>query len=193
FCLYVPEAEMETLWEGFERTGPDWHPQGKQRLIILERNDVAFLPANLVHAIYTVQTAVTIGGAVWDEHDIIASVRSLQWAQEHPQCANWSIPDQLPLVIEGLHELVHDNVYRFARHHSESDFLRAFHNVIRDFMPGNHPSAISGIGRCKLLRARRHESPTDSDDDEPHTPEKRICETRSIEREDDRSRRSSAC
>lgn len=163
-CMYVPKAEMATRWKDFEKDGPDWNPRGAQRFFILEPNDVAFLPSHLVHAFYTMETTVTVGGAVWDECDITAPLKSLQWARRHEQCANWPLRTGLSSVLRGLEELVTANTPRYARHQPDLEFLDEFRKVMGDF---------ASDGERGRERRRRRLSNGDYDDDTPDAMHKR--------------------
>ncbi|KAK4552384.1 hypothetical protein LTR86_010398 [Recurvomyces mirabilis] len=144
-CLFVPKAEMEKSWSAFQEEGLDWNPHGKQRLLFWERDDVVLLPADLVHAVYSVQTAITVGGVVWDAGDIDAPLRSILRARQHPQSTNWRLPDGLSRVIDGLSTLLNDKPERFGCNTSES--RTAFDDLIRDLLPSGNAHGTVGAAR----------------------------------------------
>jgi hypothetical protein len=51
--MIVPQQEMEGQWELFADQGSRWEPKGGARLIVLDVDDVLFMPLGyaIVHAV----------------------------------------------------------------------------------------------------------------------------------------------
>ncbi|KAK4551270.1 hypothetical protein LTR86_011262 [Recurvomyces mirabilis] len=170
FCLFVPKVEMEESWPAFENQGLDWRPCGKQRLIVLKRDDVLLLPEDFLYVFYSLETTVTMGGVLWDDRNIRAPLLSMRRAKQHPRSTNWRIPDGLPLVIDGLRTLLNDKPERFGCSTIES--RSAVNNLIRDLLPSSSSDVMIDTAQSARVGTRTV-GMMDSDSDEPHTRGKR--------------------
>ena len=143
FWMVVREAEMTSAdWNAFYESGSDWDPSGKERLIVLEPDDVLFMPPGLriIHAVHTPQSSLMEGGMLWDELNLLETLSALQDIGHHQTATNEPIPFQLPRIIGQLKELVSTDPERFAKQHA--DFAPRFEDAVR---------AIEGLG-CRCSR-----------------------------------------
>jgi hypothetical protein len=89
-------------WDVFVRGGAYWSPASKGRVIILEKDDVLFMPPGLrtLHTVFTLGPSLIEGGILWDEYNIPALLNELLWAAQNQSCTNESIVYQLPGIID---------------------------------------------------------------------------------------------
>jgi hypothetical protein len=144
FWMIVRESEMTSAdWDAFYKSGSNWNPNGKERLIVLEPDDVLFMPPGLrvIHAVHTPQSSLMEGGMLWDELNLLETLSVLRDIGHHQNATNEPIPFQLPRIIGQLKELVSADPERFAEQHA--DFAPQFEDAVR---------AIEGLGcRCSKL------------------------------------------
>ncbi|KAK3615362.1 hypothetical protein LTR56_026637 [Elasticomyces elasticus] len=59
YWMIVPEAAMAPEWEAFKHEGDSWFPGGRERLIVLEEDDVLLRPPGLrvVHGVHSLSAA----------------------------------------------------------------------------------------------------------------------------------------
>jgi hypothetical protein len=103
--MVVPERLMtDEDWQEFGREGNLWDPKGKARAIVLQPDDVFFMPpgVRVIHAVYTLKTCLMTGGMLWDELAIIPTLRVLRWVGEHQAATNEALPHQLASVLAQL-------------------------------------------------------------------------------------------
>jgi hypothetical protein len=143
FWMIVRESEMTSAdWDAFHKSGSNWNPNGKERLIVLEPDDVLFMPPGLrvIHAVHTPQSSLMEGGMLWDELNLLETLSVLRDIGYHQNATNEPIPFQLPRIIGQLKELVSADPERFAEQHA--DFAPRFEDAVR---------AIEGLG-CRCSR-----------------------------------------
>lgn len=135
FWMIVPEHEMESEWEAFANAGDEWTPDGKQRLILLEENDVLFMPpgSRIVHAVHSPTKCLMEGGILWDEATILSTLEAVHWICQHQNATNEPIAHQLPLIIAGLERLVRDQPERFRGDIPRNEFKTRFRNTVDAF------------------------------------------------------------
>jgi hypothetical protein len=132
FWMVVREAEMSSAdWADFYQSGSNWDPSGKERLIVLEPDDVLFMPPGLriIHAVHTPQSSLMEGGMLWDELNLLETLSVLRDIGHHQTATNEPIPFQLPRIIVQLKELVATDPERFAKQHA--DFAPRFEDAVR--------------------------------------------------------------
>jgi hypothetical protein len=130
--MIVPEKEMEHEWDTFARMGSTWTPNGKERLVLLERDDVIFMPPGLriLHAVHSMTDCVMEGGMVWDERNVIQILQSIHWICKYQVTTNEALAYQLPSVIEELGILVREQTDRFRGALMRDEFLRIFEEAM---------------------------------------------------------------
>jgi hypothetical protein len=132
FWMTVQQSEMTNDdWVDFYKYGSDWSPKGKERLIVLEPDDVLFLPPSVrvIHAVYTPQSSLMEGGMLWDELNLLETLTVLRDIGLHQAATNEAIPFQLPRIIKQLEEFVHAEPGRFAG--QDTNFSSRFEDTIR--------------------------------------------------------------
>lgn len=79
--MIVPDDKMKDELEASCPEDDSWLPQDKERLVILQQDDVLLMPPGLyqVHAVYSPETFLTSVGALWDKLNILAILESLLW------------------------------------------------------------------------------------------------------------------
>lgn len=133
FWMIVRNLEMTSRdWDAFYELGSEWEPDGKERLIVLEPDDVLFMPPGIrvIHAVHTPQSSLMEGGMLWDELNLLDILSVLRDIGQHQTSTNEPIPLQLPRIIEQLEKLVIADPGRFER--QSTDFTVRFEQVIRD-------------------------------------------------------------
>jgi hypothetical protein len=105
--IIVPRMD-EDDWESFAREGCNWSPQGKARIVILEKDDVLLMPPGVrtVHAVFTPEPCLIEGGMLWDDNCLPEILQGLLWVGRNQACTNEAIAYQLPALIEALEQWV---------------------------------------------------------------------------------------
>ncbi len=100
-------------WRRFSNEGCGWSPRGKGRLIVLEQDDVLFMPPGLpvVHASFTPEPCLRERGMLWDECTIPETLKGLLWIGENQACTSEPIAFHLPPLIDALEQWLDDDNY----------------------------------------------------------------------------------
>lgn len=115
-CAFVPREQLTTsLLDGSVRDGLEWWPHDKQRLVLLEPDDVLILPPNVVCAQLAVDAGVSFQGSFWDEQEWGRYFTAAQWAVKNPTHVTPQIPRcATRLALFGLESIARDDPQRFA-------------------------------------------------------------------------------
>jgi hypothetical protein len=151
FYTIVAESAMESEWANFVQAGVAWDPSGRERLIVLERDDVLLIPpgSRIVHAVQSPVDCLVDVGRIWDELDLLKTMRSIRWMQGSQTPDDESILCQLPLIIEELLMLAKAQPGRFcAEPSSQAEWLLMFEHAVSD---------LRALG-CRCLLQNREES-----------------------------------
>jgi hypothetical protein len=135
FYTIVAESAMESEWANFVQAGVAWDPSGRERLIVLERDDVLLIPpgSRIVHAVQSPVDCLVDVGRIWDELDLLKTLRSIRWMQGSQTPDDESILCQLPLIIEELLVLAKAQPARFcAEPSSQAEWLLMFEHAVSD-------------------------------------------------------------
>jgi hypothetical protein len=132
FWMIVPQEAMESEWDAFAKSGCDWHPNGKQRLLLLEQDDVLLLPPGLrvVHAVHSPINCLMEGGMLWDELSIIQTLESICWICKNQATTDEAVPYQLYDIIVELEKYVKEQPDRFRGTVPKTTFLRMFDEAV---------------------------------------------------------------
>jgi hypothetical protein len=116
FWMIIPEEEMEAEWKSFAASGNKWLPGGKQRLVVLEQDDVIFLPPGMlaVFAVHCPTTSLVQGALFWDELNLTPTLQAIDWMETHQASKAKSSLSQLSLAGEGLRQLLVEQPHRFS-------------------------------------------------------------------------------
>jgi hypothetical protein len=120
-------------WDGFAREGAYWSPAGKGRVIILEKDDVLFMPPGLrtLHAVFTLGSSLMEGGMLWDEYNIPALLDELLWVAQNQACTNEAIAYQLPSIIDTLEIWTREHDDRLSIVRKSPDYIQIVERGIR--------------------------------------------------------------
>lgn len=155
--MIVPPQEMD--WSTFSTEGSLWEPRGRERLILLEQDDVLFLPpgANIVHAVHSPTDCLMEGGMIWDESNIVSILRTLHWIGRNQRSTNEAIAFQLPQIVQELTNLVHEHPDRFRGSFRHEEFLESFHQALNDLKSLGCPCLPQecGSGTCVCFLEQR--------------------------------------
>ncbi|KAF2108871.1 hypothetical protein BDV96DRAFT_586839 [Lophiotrema nucula] len=132
FWMIIPQEDMESQWDTFAMSGWNWVPNGKQRLLLLEQDDVLLLPPGLrvVHAVHSPVNCLMEGGMLWDELNIVQTLESIRWICKNQATTNEAIAYQLPDIIRELEKLVKEQPNRFRGSVPKVTFLRKFDEAV---------------------------------------------------------------
>ncbi|KAK3628206.1 hypothetical protein LTR22_022445 [Elasticomyces elasticus] len=127
YWMVVPEAAMVSEWEAFKNEGDNWLPGGRERLIVLEEDDVLLIPPGLrvVHAVHSPVSCLTEGGMLWDELSLLETLHSIAWTRENGVITNKDMDHQLPRIINNLKRLVRARTDKFTATRSSTQSLEA--------------------------------------------------------------------
>jgi hypothetical protein len=125
----IPPDELPTVMEA----GHEWAPKGKQRLIVLEENDVLFIPPGLrlVQAWHSPMTCLTEQGMLWDDLSVLSIVESIGWSYKHGIAGDDRVAPQLPRVVTNLERLIAEQPDRFRASMHCDEFQRRFRKAIQ--------------------------------------------------------------
>lgn len=132
FWMIIPQEAMESEWDAFAKSGCTWDPNGKQRLVLLEQDDVLLLPPGLrvVHAVHSPINCLMEGGMLWDELNIIQTLESVRWICKNQATTDEAIPYQLHDIIVELEKYVKEQPDRFRGKVPRATFLRMFDDTV---------------------------------------------------------------
>ncbi|KAK3617996.1 hypothetical protein LTR22_026528 [Elasticomyces elasticus] len=127
YWMIVPEAAMASEWEAFKNEGDNWLPGGRERLIVLEEDDVLLIPPGLrvVHAVHSPVSCLMEGGMFCDELSVLETLRSIAWTRENGVITNKDMAYQLPRIMNNLKRLVRARTDKFRGTQSSTQFLEA--------------------------------------------------------------------
>jgi hypothetical protein len=125
----IPPDELPGLMEA----GHGWAPKGEQRLIVLEENDVLFIPPGLrlVQAWYSPVTCLTEQGMLWDDLSVLSIVESIGWRYKHGVAGDDRVAPQLSRVVTNLERLIAEQPDRFRASMQWDEFTRRFRKAIQ--------------------------------------------------------------
>jgi hypothetical protein len=124
----IPSDELSSIME----TGYKWSPQGRQRLIVLEENDVLFIPPGLrlVQAWHTPVTCLTEQGMLWDDLSVLSIMESIGWGYKHGLAGNDRATTQFHRVITNLERLIAEQPDRFRAGLYCEEFKSCFRKAV---------------------------------------------------------------
>jgi hypothetical protein len=133
FVMIVPVSKVPTdELSGMMEPGCKWSPQGRQRLIILEENDVLFIPPGLrlVQAWQTPVTCLTEQGMLWDDLSVLSIMESIGWSYKHGIAGNDRVTPQLHRVVTNLERLIVEQPDRFRASMRCDQFKHRFRKAV---------------------------------------------------------------
>lgn len=115
-CVFVPRAQMAGVMYGeFAREDLAWQPAGKQKLVLLKKNEVLFLPPGIICAHLAVKDCISLEGSFWDEQE---TGRYATATLLTPKCNPPRVADEVPQtaidhVLKGLALIANADESRF--------------------------------------------------------------------------------
>ncbi|KAK3613785.1 hypothetical protein LTR56_023923 [Elasticomyces elasticus] len=131
YWMMVSEAAMASEWKAFMNDGDDWLPGGRERLVVLEEDDILLIPpgVRLVHATLSSVSCLTEGGMVWDELSTLETLCSIAWTRESGVMSNEDIAHLLPCMIPNLKRQIHARTDKIWGTQGSIQFLDASQSV----------------------------------------------------------------
>jgi hypothetical protein len=158
YWMIVPETEMALEWDNFADEGNEWLPSGKERLIVLEKDDVLLMPPGLrvVHAVHSPVSGLMEGGMLWDSLNVLEILRSILWICENQLATNEAIAFQLPRTIENLKHLLHVQAKKCQGPRNDEPLLGSIGSAIQALENLGCKCSSSSCGmQCECIRSRR--------------------------------------
>jgi hypothetical protein len=127
--VFVPEKGMDPSdFAGLANGENDWVPLGRQRLVVLEENDVLFVPPGLrlVQAWHTPVTCLTEQGMLWDDLSVLPILESMLLSYENQAAHESRNSKQLCRMINNLDCLIREQPDRFRKSMAQDEFLARF-------------------------------------------------------------------
>ncbi|KAB2099159.1 hypothetical protein AG0111_0g12609 [Alternaria gaisen] len=127
--VFVPEEAVDPSdFADFTNGENDWLPLGRQRLVVLEENDVLFVPPGLrlVQAWHTPVTCLTEQGLLWDDLSVLSILDSMLLGHEKQAVHEDRSAQQLSRMISNLDCLIREQPDRFRRCMARDEFLVRF-------------------------------------------------------------------
>ncbi|KAI7722910.1 hypothetical protein KC353_g89 [Hortaea werneckii] len=115
-CVFAPRAQTTSVMYGeFAREDLTWQPAGKQKLVLLKKNEVLFLPPGIICAHLVVKDCISLEGSFWDEQE---TGRYATATLLTPKCNPPRVADEVPQtaidhVLKGLALIVNADESRF--------------------------------------------------------------------------------
>lgn len=132
FWMIIPPGEVD---DTFSSTGHTWSPVGKERLIVLEQDDVLLMPPGIpvVHAVHSPRATLMSGGMLWDDLNVLQILQQLYTIGRYQLTTNEAIAYQLADVLNCLEKLVRTDParYRGSAFPSNKTFLADFDASLR--------------------------------------------------------------
>jgi hypothetical protein len=125
-CAFIPLEQLTTsLLNGSVPDAVEWLPHDRQRLVLLEPDDVLILPPNVVCAQLAVDAGVSFQGSFWDEQEWGRYFAAAQWAVKNPTHVTPQIPRcATRLALFGLERIFRGDPQRFASDPIALEFLK---------------------------------------------------------------------
>ncbi|KAK5735321.1 hypothetical protein LTS12_026494 [Elasticomyces elasticus] len=148
YWMIVSEAAMASEWEAFKNEGDKWLPGGRERLIVLEEDDVLLIPPGLrvVHAVHSPVSCLMEGGMLWDELSVLETLGSIAWARENGVMTKKD--HQLPRIVNNLKRLVRARTDKFPATQNSTQSFQAIESVIQAL---EHSGCTCGPPSCGAL------------------------------------------
>jgi hypothetical protein len=133
----VPEAEVDPGKLASLANGEnDWLPLGKQRLVVLEENDVLFVPPGLrlVQAWHTPTMCLTEQGMLWDDLSVLSILEGMPLGREDQPVQDDRTAQQLSRMINNLDCLIREQPDRFRRSMAQDEFMARFREASQSWL-----------------------------------------------------------
>ncbi|CAI9634494.1 unnamed protein product [Alternaria burnsii] len=127
--VFVPEEAVDPSdFADLANGENDWLPLGRQRLVVLEENDVLFVPPGLrlVQAWHTPVTCLTEQGLLWDDLSVLPILESMLLGHEKQAVHEDRSAQQLSRMISNLDCLIREQPDRFRKRMARDEFLVRF-------------------------------------------------------------------
>lgn len=135
--VFVPEKAMDPSdFAGLANGENDWLPLGRQRLVVLEENDVLFVPPGLriVQAWHTPATCLTEQGMLWDDLSVMPILESMLLGYENQAAHEGRNSQQLSRMIKNLDCLIREQPDRFRKSMAQDEFLARFRKASQSWL-----------------------------------------------------------
>lgn len=132
FSIWAIATDLDAEdWQRFSKDGREWSPQGKSRLIVLEQDDVLFLPPGLraVHANFVPRRCLSEGGMLWDECRIPEIMEGLLYVAQNQSCIDTPLGIELAALIDSLETWLDDENYIYPS--SNSGNTNKYHQAVK--------------------------------------------------------------
>ncbi|CAN9278229.1 unnamed protein product [Alternaria alternata] len=127
--VFVPEEAVDPSdFADLANGENDRLPLGRQRLVVLEENDVLFVPPGLrvVQAWHTPVTCLTEQGLLWDDLSVLPILDSMLLGHEKQAVHEDRSAQQLSRMISNLDCLIREQPDRFRKCMARDEFLVRF-------------------------------------------------------------------
>lgn len=155
FWVFVPVTGLSSdELASLVNEGNGWLPREKQRLVVLEENDVLFVPPGLrlVQAWHTPTTCLTEEGRLWDDLSILSIVESMTRGCEDQAIQDDCAAQQLFRMMNNLDRLVSEQPDRFRRGMAQDEFIGRFREACQLWLV-----SCSNRGRNNRVPSREKE------------------------------------
>jgi hypothetical protein len=135
--VFVPEEAVDPSdFAGLANGENDWLPLGRHRLVVLEENDVLFVPPGLrlVQAWHTPVTCLTEQGLLWDDLSVLPILESMHVGHEHQAAHEGRNAQQLSRMISNLDCLIREQPDRFRKCMARDEFLVRFRAATQSWL-----------------------------------------------------------
>lgn len=137
--------------------GDSWLPNSREKLIVLEPDDVLLMPPGLrqIHAVHSPVTCLMASGMLWDDACVLEMLESILWIGQHQQATNEAIAYELPEVIAALESLVFTDTTRFRGQLSTNRFLQLFKDALQKYRSLGCICGLQKTATCTCYKGGR--------------------------------------
>lgn len=154
----MASAPTESDWSDFEHHPAMWvPPMDKTVMVLLQRGDVLVMPPGRpqIHAPLTLAPCLMDGGMFADWHRIVKFLQDLLWVALRPSTTNEPIPQELPVTLKSLKEIV-EVEYRQFQGESGDNFREHFWKAYESFSETLACGCNSRRGGCDTSHCPCH-------------------------------------
>ena len=135
--VFVPENELDPSdLASVANEHNSWLPLNKQRMIVLEENDVLFVPPGLrlVQAWHTPTTCLTEQGMLWDDLSILSILEIISSSRENEATQDTHASQQFFRMMNNLDCLIREHPDRFRKGMAQDEFMARFREASQSWL-----------------------------------------------------------
>ncbi len=132
YVSFVPDKAVLAESAVISDMGMAWDPKENQRYVLLEQDDVFFIPAGLrvIYTIYSPTQGVMEGDFFWDDWTVLSTLFAAESMHSHRLSQEDPIYSALPTLTTAIELLIAQEPDNFRGSQPRDDFLFAFQSIV---------------------------------------------------------------